>query len=456
MHNLLNENTLRIIKLIELLYNNYPDTTSIKEAAEYNHCSHKTVLDDIEAINKLNHLRIKPTIKNNLIKIDNTNFNTRDIFIVKSGIINHDLNVTLLLELFFNPKKRIVDYAEYLHYSPSTIRHYFNRLNTFFKSKGMYVHRSASNTYSIKSDNAWKLGLLLYDLIRTSANQHYIDDVEVDYQDVIDLLPGYFNEHIPETIIVELKSIAKIDHLASKLYSGYDRTPENIDLKEIFVLKEDILIDYISRFALTFNRSLNRESLCNNFVDQALNIFKYCAFKAKYNPSKVDNILNRYDKFVEVFEDTTDTLIEPLKLLIDAIEKELNIEFLDYASEVKFNFYILVLPLLVEKSKASKLIIAINSDFGALHTEYLLSLIQYYIPFYKYVKYSDDATFDLLVCTGSFNNKINKNLVVLVNDYLSFEHIIELQRNIMIKAKELRIIKTIDEKMSIKKEYAYE
>lgn len=449
MRNLLNENTVRILNLIEHLYRNYPNNIAIKDIAKLNACSLKTVHDDLLAINKVNHFRIKPITKNNNVILAQENFSSRDIFMVKRDIVNADLNIRLLLDLFFNPNQRLLEYAKDHHYSPSTIRYYFNKLNEYLNQYGICVHRNSNNTYRLKTDHHWSIGLMIADLIRASGHEKYLENIELKANQPKGILSDYFSEYTPNTILMELETLSKIDTATKKLYPDYKKTSSHDELLTTFQKQQAVIEKDLCYFINDFNSDFQEENLCEIFINQATDIFKYCALKAKYNPTKFDNILNRYDNFVRDYENNHDNLATPLNDLVERMEKTLDVDFAAYTSEVKFHFYILVLPVLITARSGQKLTIAINSDFEALHTDYLLSLIKYYMPFHDYVKYEDNKKFDILVCTGSLNTEIDKNRVVLINDYLSFERIVELHKNIMVKARELNIIKTIEDYLTI-------
>lgn len=153
MKGLISRKSYRLLNILDYVLRERKQI-DIDEVMSMNHCSKKTVYNDLEEIKE----RIGLDLSDFYYDDTNNTYNVYQFMIMKRKVLHHETSLHLLVELFFNPNQDLVDLSLATGKSESNVRTHLSRLEKYVKQHGLQlVYDQEKNTF---------LNLKIYSVLR--------------------------------------------------------------------------------------------------------------------------------------------------------------------------------------------------------------------------------------------------------------------------------------------------
>lgn len=395
MKSLLSYRDQRILKISELLILNR-EAISFEKIMEVNHCSLKTVYEDIAYLEKSWGHLLRISSEHCTIQSENTSIS--DLMRLKQSIYRNTLALQIGMHLYFEGDKKMSELIDILHYSESKIRTEIKALNDLLSPFGMSVVL-VNGYYTIQTDNNFKTAYLISLTILGSGLPQEI----------------YENRHlmiaeskIEEHFTFELPNLIKDEILlADRILTQQGK--EN-DLAACETKMPDEMRLFVEEMWLTtFGQDL---ALPNVYYD----VFEIIYFKASLFKENIF-YMHRYSYFYRLFSQENKQAIKFFEDKIAFLSTQWGVNMISYKEELLFMLYINVPTMRLYRKHE----IAVHSDLGKEHAYVLLKRLKKHFFLHDFFVYEEGKHYDYIVTTSNWNLKTDlaADKIVQVSDFIT-------------------------------------
>lgn len=429
MYDLININSKRKIKILELLLNE--NSISIYDIMKVNSCSERTVYNDIEDIFEDN-IEGLSLVFNNRYLTANLKSNKKIEEYVHE-LIDQDKRIKLIFEVLYFPFKSVLYYSEQLEVSDVYLRNLLKEVNLFLEGFGSRIIIN-ENKYHIEADDEVKFRVVMAEYINTSPSR-LNDFNKTNFSELMyakfskpfeyDLSKGYMIT-LEKVSDMRFEQGFKINKEKDHLNSDYDCV-----LKYLIAIMEDnsIKFDQITNNVLIFcEKNFSNKDLetFNKISELFISILVRHIVLGKIQYIQVDRLSRFYLDFYSRYKD----LVEKIKKsILDNIGPVFDINTTRFIEEVIFFTYISVPEILKEKIRK----IYIVSDLGKEHCESLRFYFSSFINNHNFVCISSNdidkinlETFDGIISTYDLN--IDSIPIIYVADFPTPKDLLEVHK----------------------------
>ncbi len=421
MKGLVSAKAERILNIME--YTLYRDNVSFEAIMELNHCSKATAKADINYLYTEWQEQLNMTLDDHSFKIDNDSMG--DLMEIKFSLLQDEITIKVLMNVYFNPNHTVYDHALDLGYSESYLRKQIMKINGFLKSIGasiQYHKIGDDSTVSLDTNNQVALMHFMTNLF-IAANYSDVIKLDLDYDDSV------FSEFLKEmnlqvTIHMEeyLKVLGFITHVR------YDQ--KIITRRQMRLRYEAIYSDMnFQIFYSEFQDSLEAELSSyfgEDYILQHQADFKGVAdvlmgliLRMMVSPGNVDSLFNRYNIFYKRFAVQHTRGHRIFNRALHRYSSIVKRDFSDYYGEIMYHLYV-YLPNIRPKTSY---VVGVYSDLGLTHAYSLLQFFETHFPILNVSVYDEAEDYDFVFTTKRVDAINSYYEAVSINDILGKEDI---------------------------------
>lgn len=425
MKELLSYKSIRALQIAEKLINTH-DYIPFTEFQEINQCSNKTVYEDIYYLKEhWDEILDLDIIKN---KARSHKTSIYDLMHMKRKMFHEEIKVKLIVSIFFNPYRDMIDHSLTLEYSDSHLRSQVKAANHYLETYNISIEYDRNKKgYYIQAENDTTLIIFISELIKVSENEHFLLNLTVQEQQKFDDFIETFNNFIPKLLLKELLNLTIIQKTVmthKNLTIGEGKTRENVS--SYMKHYAEIYDSYLEPYMLKHNLEIPQDQF-----RQLIDIFTITSLKLQAIPKRVDNFLNRYDYFYKAFSKENPKMISIFDKAMNDLFKKTNIDFEKYKTELLFYIYTHITSLRDYK----RFNIGVYSDLGEAHIESIIMALKKNFNVHYFNSYSPTEKYNLVITTTDNQSRIdlNETPYIKIADYITHQDIYNVYQKIYLK-----------------------
>lgn len=395
----------RILNIINYLLNN-KNGSLVSDLANLNKCTVQTIYNDIKYVKTHFHNFIQFESLGNTLQM--SEYSVLSLLKIKQEFLKESVSLNILLKAFLSEETTIQSLAKDLNYSEVHIRSKIKEINVNYQEFSFSLHLSKNQTVQIETKDPMFFTCFISHVLKLTG------------KNILELITEEQHNHINNTV------------------ETYHITPEIKD----YLIDMMAVYQYYYKETLTFTQSFNEilnSSKVQNSGDmciRSLNNLKGYTLKTTtleylknsirvlialslMQPQKIDDFLNRYELFYDMYCYDNQDFCMKFDLMIKEVEK-------DYDINLQIVKHLIIYHLFIHIDKIDlrhSIRIGVYSELGTNHAKVLASIIQkrfmeHTVACLEIINESSEYDF---ICSTAYIEETEIDKIVYINDYITVE-----------------------------------